>query len=185
MTGSLRPGDELVVAGWVGLDGSAVLARERADYLKSFLPEGMILRAVHFFESESAGSEEELAKEADVSAVTDMCDGGIFGALWDMGAASGVGFEADLDKIPIRQETIEICEIFDINPYMLRSCGSMLIGSSCGSRLVSRLEEAGIHAVVIGYVNGGADRVVRNKDARRFLEPRHPDELFRALEVTL
>ena len=60
-----------------------------------------------------------------------------FGALWEMGAASGVGIVADLDKIPIRQETIELCEVFDINPYLLISSGCMLIGCENGN-FVSR-----------------------------------------------
>lgn len=46
-----------------------------------------------------------------VHAMHDVTEGGIFGALWEMGAASGVGIVADLDKIPIRQETIELCEV--------------------------------------------------------------------------
>ena len=185
MTGKLNPGDELVVVGWAGLEGSAVLIRERGECLKEHLPVAMVERAEHFYESAVAVAEGELIKDPDVTAVLEMRDGGVFGALWDLGAASGVGFEADLMTIPIRQETIEICEIFDINPYMLRSCGSMLVGTTCGHRLVDRLSEAGIHAAVVGHVNEGADRVVKNGDARRFLEPRHPDELFRALEDTL
>jgi hydrogenase expression/formation protein HypE len=38
-----------------------------------------------------------------------------------MAEASGVGLEIDLKKIPVRQETIEICEFFGINPYELIS----------------------------------------------------------------
>lgn len=178
----LRPGDELVITGWAGLDGSLELIEKGRDVLKDRIPESMIRRTEHFSGTARVRSESELAEDADVTAVTEMAEGGVFGALWDMGAASGVGFKVDLMKIPIRQETVEICEVFDINPYMLRSRGSMLIGTSCGSRLVSGLEEAGINAAVVGYVNEGADRIVRNGEGRRFLEPRHPDELFRALE---
>lgn len=57
----------------------------------------------------------------------DVTEGGIFGALWEMAEASGVGLDIDLKKIPIRQETIEICEVYDINPYLLISSGAMLI----------------------------------------------------------
>ena len=38
-----------------------------------------------------------------------------------MAEASQVGLEMDFTKVPIRQETIEICEIFDVNPYKLQS----------------------------------------------------------------
>ena len=37
---------------------------------------------------------------------------GFLSALWKMAEASEVGLEADFRKVPIRQETIEVCEIF-------------------------------------------------------------------------
>ena len=49
-----------------------------------------------------------------------MGEGGFLSALWKMAEASQVGLEMDFSKVPIRQETIEICEIFDINPYISR-----------------------------------------------------------------
>ena len=62
--------------------------------------------------------------QVGVSAMHDVTEGGVFGALWEMAEASGVGLEIDLKKIPIRQETIEICEFFNLNPYQLISSGS-------------------------------------------------------------
>ena len=107
--------------------------------------------------------------------------GGIFGALWEMASASGVGLEIDLKRIPVRQETIEVCEVFDINPYMLISSGAMLIGTPHGSCLIEKLKRAGIHGAVVGCATAGKDRVVLNGEERRFLEPPKTDELFRVL----
>lgn len=64
---------------------------------------------------------------AGVAAIHDASQGGIFGALWDMAEASGIGLDIDLKKLPIRQDTIEISEFFDINPYKLLSGGSLII----------------------------------------------------------
>jgi hydrogenase maturation factor len=119
--------------------------------------------------------------EHGVSAMHDVTEGGVFGALWEMAAASGTGIEVDLKKIPVRQETVEICEYFDINPYMLISSGAMLIATAHGSHLVDRLAAAGIHGAVIGCATSGNDRIIRNGDERRFLEPPKTDELFAAL----
>lgn len=47
---------------------------------------------------------------AGVAAIHDASQGGIFGALWDMAEASGIGLDIDLKKLPIRQDTIEISE---------------------------------------------------------------------------
>lgn len=83
-----------------------------------------------------------VAVKSGVSAMHDVTEGGIFGALWEMAEASGVGLEIDLKKIPVRQETIEICEFFGINPYQLISSGCMLMAAEDGNLLVRELEKA-------------------------------------------
>ena len=90
-----------------------------------------------------------------------------------------VPIKADLRKIPIKQETIEICEVFDINPYMLISSGSMLIGCPQGNLLVEKLMQNGINAVVIGRATEGNDRIVVNGDETRYLGPAGSDELYK------
>ena len=50
---------------------------------------------------------EERLPSGAVFAMHDVTEGGIFGALWEMAEASGVGLEIDVKKIPIRQETVE------------------------------------------------------------------------------
>ena len=179
-TGGLRPGDDLVVTKWIGLEGTSILAKEHRDELKECLPEEIIRTAEGFDSYLSVVPDGEVAMKVGVSAMHDVTEGGIFGALWEMASASGVGIEVDLKKIPIKQETIEVCECFDINPYMLISSGSMLIGTKEGSRLVNALEEAGIHASLVGYATQGNDRVVINGEEKRYLEPPKTDELFRA-----
>lgn len=181
-TGGLKPHQELVVTKWIGLEGSSILAKEKEDMLKAVLPDEMVETAKGFADYLSVVPESKIAVKVGVSAMHDVTEGGIFGALWEMAAASGVGLEIDLKKIPIRQETIELCEVFDINPYMLISSGAMLIGTSHGHQLVDELGRAGIHAAVIGYATEGNDRVIVNGDERRFLEPPKVDELFCALE---
>lgn len=178
-TAGLRPGDELVMTKWAGLEGTSIIAAEKREVLEERLPRQLIDTARDFREYISVVPEAAVAVKAGVSAMHDVTEGGIFGALWEMGEASGVGMTVDLHKIPIRQETIEVCEIFDINPYMLISSGSMLIGSPNGNLLVEKLAEEGIPAAVIGRAVEGNDRVVVNGDEKRFLEPPGSDHLYR------
>ena len=96
-----------------------------------------------------------------------------------MGQRGGVGLEIDLKKIPVRQETIEICEFFDLNPYKLVSGGSLLIATEDGNALVRALEQEGISSVVIGKVTDSNDRVLLNGEERRFLETTQTDELWK------
>lgn len=67
-----------------------------------------------------------------------------------MGSGSNVGLDIDLKKIPIRQETVEVCELLGLNPYILMSSGSMMIATDDGYGLVRKLNQAGIEASVIG-----------------------------------
>ncbi len=179
-TGGLRPGQDLVVTKWIGLEGTSILAKEREEQLRRKLPGELVETAKGFDRYLSVVPDAGIAMDVGVTAMHDVTEGGIFGALWEMAAASGTGLEVDLRKIPIRQETVEVCEVFDINPYMLISSGSMLIGTHHGSRLVEELKRAGIHSAVVGYATEGNDRVVVNGEERRFLEPPKTDELFRA-----
>lgn len=181
-TGGMRPGDELVMTKWAGLEGSAIIAAEKRDVLEQTLPAHLIDTAESFLRHISVVPEAKIAMQHGVHAMHDVTEGGIFGALWEMGAASGVGIVADLDKIPIRQETIELCEVFDINPYLLISSGCMLIGCENGNLLVERLQDAGIPAAVIGRATEGNDRVIRSGEETRFLEPAGSDELYKIYE---
>lgn len=179
-TSGLKPGQDLVVTKWIGLEGTSILAKEKEEQLRKKLPSDMVETAKGFDQYLSVVPDAKIAMEIGVTAMHDVTEGGIFGALWEMAAASGTGLEVDLHKIPIRQETVEVCEVFDINPYMLISSGAMLIGTDHGCRLVEELKKAGIHSAVVGYATEGNDRVVINGEERRFLEPPKTDELFRA-----
>lgn len=178
-TGGLKPGDELVMTKWAGLEGTAIIAAEKREQLLEILPEELVDTAAAFYKYLSVVPEAAVAMNTGVSAMHDVTEGGIFGALWEMGAASGVGITADLKKIPIRQETIEVCEVFDINPYRMMSSGSMLIGCRNGNLLVEELEKSGISAAVIGRANETNDRVIVNDYETRFLEPAGSDELYK------
>ena len=180
-TGGARPGMDIVVSKWIGIEGTVILAKERERELRGRYATTFIDRSKDLDAYISVLSEAAVAARSGVSAMHDITEGGIFGALWEMAEASGVGLEIDLKKIPVRQETIEICEFFGLNPYELISGGSMLMAAEDGNQLVHELEKAGIPAAVIGKAMAGNDRVLRNEEERRFLEPPKPDELYRVI----
>ena len=179
-TAGARPGMDIVVTKWIGIEGTSILAKEKEEQLKTRFSVPFIEKAKAMDVYLSVLSEAAVAVRSGVSAMHDVTEGGIFGALWEMAEASGVGLEIDLKKIPIRQETVEICEFFAINPYQLISSGCMLMATKDGNHLVRELEKAGILATVIGKATQGNDRVLLNEEERRFLEPPKTDELYKA-----
>ena len=172
------PGMDIVATKWVGLEGTAILAREKEDELRSRYAQPFIDISKTFDRFMSILPEATVAVQSGASAMHDVSEGGIFGALWELAESAGVGLEIDLKKIPIRQETIEICEYFDLNPYKLLSGGSLLIATEDGNGLVMELEKADIPAVIIGKATDSNDRVLINEDERRFLETTQRDELY-------
>lgn len=182
-TAGARPGMDILVTKWIGIEGTAILAKEKEAELRSRYSQPFIDRAKDFDRYISVLPEAATAVKSGVAAMHDVTEGGIFGALWELAEASGVGLEIDLKKIPLKQETVEICEYFGISPYELISSGAMLMAAKDGNGLVMELEKAGIPAVVIGKATDGNDRVLWNEDERRFLEPPKTDELYKALKA--
>lgn len=181
-TAGANPGDDILASKWIGLEGTSIIAKEKeAELLQRYSME-LVRTAQEFDRYLSVLPEAEVAVLSGVSAMHDVTEGGIFGALWEMAESSGVGLEIDLRKIPLKQETIEVCEFFHINPYELISSGCMLMASPDGNTLVRELEKAGVHAVVIGKATTGNDRVLLNEEERRFLEPPKPDELYKVIK---
>ncbi len=135
--GCLSPGDELVAAGMAGLFGTLTLLEEKQEELS--------LRFSRRFLRQCGRLSDLLIPDPEafpLDLVTCRClpgEGGILSALWRMGEASDVGFQADLRRIPIRQETVEICEVFELNPYRLYSEGTLLLAGKNGGALVEEL----------------------------------------------
>lgn len=178
-TASVKPGQDILITKWIGLEGTSVAAKEKEEeLLKKFAP-SFVETAKDFDQYLSVVPEAKIAREWSISAMHDITEGGVFGALWEMGSGSGVGLDIDLKKIPIRQETVEVCEALGLNPYILMSSGSMMIAADDGYGLAEKLKQAGIPASVVGKATEGKDRILRNGEDTRYLDKPQSDELYK------
>ncbi len=176
-----KPGMDLVATKWIGLEGTLIITREKEEELKGVFPESVMESIFGFSKMLSVRREGEIGAKLSVSAMHDVTEGGIYGALWEMAEASGVGLIVNIEDIPIRQETVEVCEYFDIDPYKLISSGCMLVACDNGKTYVKELEKEGIKATVIGHVTEGNDRVIITGGKRRFLTPPESDEFHKVI----
>ena len=177
----LKPGLSLVVTKWVGLEGTAIIAKLGKKELTTKYPASFIDDAIDFKDYALVAKGAAVAIKSGAIAVHDLSNGGIFAGLWEMAERAGTGLKVDLKCIPVRQETIEICEFYEINPYRLLSGGALLIATDDGEQMVNALNEAGIAASVIGTLEKGNDRVIVNADESRFLELPQPDEIHKVV----
>ena len=178
--GTLRPGQDLVVAGYAGLWGTVETVKYKKEELYQWFSRGYIER---ISEQESMVPEGGLEKWKKFGAAEcePAGEGGIFKALWDLSGAYMTGIRFSLHSIPVKQETIEICERYDLNPYRLFSTGCLLFSADNGGDLVKALKKQGIHAAVIGKVTGGIKRIIDHGDSTGYLDRPSEDELYKVL----
>lgn len=173
------PGQDVVVSKWVGLQGTAYLAQRYREKLLARYPAYLVEEAAGFDRWMSVVPEARAAAKSGVCAMRDVSEGGIFGALWELAEASGVGLTIDMRKLPFRQETVEVCECCGVNPYRLLSGGCLLMTAEDGPGLVAALEAQQIPAVIVGKVTAGNDRILQNDGEIRYMERPQQDEIWK------
>jgi hydrogenase maturation factor len=172
----------IVMAGYAGNAGAAKLIAENEVALKNRFP-GFFVDTVGTFAKDAydEAAEDFLREKENIYRVAEcvkVSDGGVFAALWELGESERIGFAVELKQIPVRQETIEICNYLDIDPYRLYAKGCILILAEYAERLAGDLKKAGIPAAVIGREHSEKKRVVYYDDEERFLEPRKGDSIL-------
>ena len=177
-SGKAKPGQELIVTGFIGLAGTGMIADLKKEELSRRFP-SMFLR-----EAEACSERLSIEKEAEILSRSDtfrmaLGELGIYGALWETAEKSGTGLEVEIEKIPIKQHTIEICEYFDLNPYQLMSTGAMLIASDQGQELVRELQTNGIQAAVIGRTSDSREKLIYRQGKAANLEITRNDEFYK------
>ena len=172
--GKVHAGQSVVMSKWAGLEGTALLAEFNREALLERYPAYLVDEATAFYRFRSVIPEAATAVKSGVCMMHDVSEGGIFGALWELAERAGVGLNIDLKKIPLRQETVEVCELCNVNPYELLSGGSLLMITDNGPGLTERLREAGIPAAIVGEVTEGNARIITNEDEVRYMDrPKH------------
>lgn len=177
-----KPGQDVVVSKWIGLEGTAFLAERFREKLLARYPAYLVEEAAGFNRFLSILPEAETAIKSGVCAMHDASEGGIFAALWELAEGAGVGLTIDLKKLPLRQETVEVCECCGVNPYELLSGGCLVMTTEDGPGLAAALNAEQIPAVIVGKVTDGNDRIIVNADEIRYMDRPGIDELYRIFQ---
>lgn len=176
-----QPGDDVLMTKWVGLEGSAILAQDREEELKEVLSTDLLEEAKGYMSYISVLKEGMLAGRIGATAMHDVTEGGLLGALWEIAAASKIGVEIEETLIPLTEATRKICEYFKINPLGLISSGVMLITTHNTEKLLSAFRERGMQVTKIGRVVEGQSVLI--EDGERIpLTPPEADELFKVID---
>lgn len=153
-----RPGDQLVLAGPIAIEGTALLAREAAPRLRAAgLTEAELseARALLFDPGISVVAAARAAVAAGgVTALHDPTEGGLATGLRELAMASGVGLEVEACAIPLLGLTRRVCEALGLDWAGLIASGSLLAATrpEAADAVVGALRSEGRPASAIGRV---------------------------------
>jgi len=93
-------------------------------------------------------------RDAGVTSMHDATECGVWGGLYEVAAASGVGMVIDKESVIVQESVQKICDLFGIDPYCSISEGTLII--TCrpnkAGEVVTRLGDKGIPSSIVGEV---------------------------------
>ncbi|MCR5118905.1 MAG: hypothetical protein K6B44_04715 [Lachnospiraceae bacterium] len=143
----------VVITGDIAVRGTIKLLEENREELKKVFSNSFMRRA-------AAVREEELPRIEEGISFTEIGEGGITEALWELAEREKTGLRIMLDAIPVKQETIEICNQLDKDPYTLASYGTALCFVPEGKQ---------VGGTDVGYTINDKKRLLLYGDTVRFL----------------
>ena len=176
-TSGAREGDDILLTKGAGIEGTAILAETKREYLSKYLDLNLLENAKGLLNKISVVKEALIASSLGANAMHDPTEGGILGGLHEIADASNKGFEFYEDKVHLYPETKSICKALGINPFGLISSGALLIISpkEKTNNIIDSLHEEKIEVSIIGKVT----------KEKRSHERISQDELWRILDTKL
>ena len=157
-TGGAQDGDSIVVTKGVAIEGTALLALERADDLRNAgVSEETITQSAHLLDSPGISVIADAQTACDtvqVHSMHDVTEGGLITGLREVAFASGLGLAIEEDSVPVLPLTRQVCQALELDPLGLLASGALLITLPPGDvpALLSALEKKGIDGWEIGMM---------------------------------
>ena len=174
---------DIVVVGRIALAGTSMLLtqydRKELKVLEEYFPKKYLEKSLPGHNDLSIIPYLDKLQKYEISYSRALAEGGIFGSLWEMSESMKTGLSVDLKKIPIGQDTVEICNLLNINPYVLHSGGSMLVCCKDGELLADELQKDGVYANVIGTLTDSNDKIIVNDEEIRYITLPQTDEIYK------
>ncbi len=150
-------GDVILVTKQCAISSVAILAMSFPNTVKTKLGNEIYNDACELFYKTSSLQDALTAVQLNetnniVTAMHDVTEGGVLGAVYEMAIASGNGVLIEDNKMPISNTQQEVCNLFSLNPRNCIGAGSMVITVKKGfeEKLIALLKERNIQCSAIG-----------------------------------
>ncbi|MBW8524455.1 AIR synthase family protein [Chryseobacterium chendengshani] len=152
-----KPGDTILVTKTSALSSAAILAMSFPETVKNKIGKEFYYSASASFYETSSLKDALAAVQIENSGVTamhDVTEGGVLGAIYELAVASGNGAEVFNEKLPIGDVQSAVCNLFSLDPRYCIGAGSMII--TCkkdkASEIISRLELNHVPCTQVGTI---------------------------------
>ncbi len=155
---NLTVGDALLLTKGLGVEATAILAREKAtDLQKKGFSTDTLERAQNYLHDPGISilKEARIACEtARIHAMHDPTEGGVATALRELALAAGGGLALESEALFSSDETRQLCAAFNLDPLGIISSGALLIGVAPedASSVRNAIRNADIPCEIIGHV---------------------------------
>ncbi len=185
-TGGAKPGDLLLMAKGVCIEGTSIIAREKE---KELLGKGFsslfLKRAKHFIFHPGIDVlqvAQIATRSAKIHSMHDPTEGGVINGIVEMAIASEKEFEVDLKDVFVYKESKILCAEFGLDPLRTIASGSLLLTLSPKDlpSLERAFKRASIPLRVIGRVRQGRARALAVEGKKKkMLNPVSRDEILK------
>lgn len=150
-----RPGDSILVTKSCAISTAAILALSFPKTIKNKAGTDIYQNASESFYGTSSLKEALTVMEINADKVTamhDVTEGGVLGAIYEMAIASYNGATVYDEDLPIGEIQKKVCDVFSLDPRYCIGAGAMIISCKAGSEneIINSLRKKNIPCSMVG-----------------------------------
>lgn len=153
------PGDKIIITKGAAIEASGIFAVTFPSLVEKHYGVDFVQEAQKLFWQMSTVDDALTAaevgvREAGVTSMHDATECGVWGGLYEIAHASGVGMRINKEAIIVNEAADKICSLFGMDPYSSISEGTLLITCKdhAAQKVLSALHRKNIPASIVGDV---------------------------------
>ena len=152
-----RAGDKIIITKGPAIEATGIFATMFPQLIEKKFGHDFSRKAEQIFYKMSVVDDAMTAvsvgvREGGVTAMHDATECGVWGALYELGQAAGLGVKVAKEQILVEDCVEEICRYFGIDPYASISEGTLIIAcrEHKAQKVVETLSPKGIKSSIVG-----------------------------------
>ena len=162
-----RVGDKIIITKGPAIEATGIFATMFPQLIEKKFGSEFSQKAQQIFYKMSVVEDALTAvsvgvREEGVSAMHDATECGVWGGLYELSQAAGLGVRIEKERIVIEACVEDICEFFNIDPYASISEGTLIIAcrEHKAEEIVTALSRKGITSSIAGELTGSKQGMI-------------------------